>query len=128
MGKTEASIRCSFTFLITQRVSLTSSLTAVLSCPHSFHLQIEEMLEILAKDCPADESPAFFRAFVELLYGVFHHSCKNLNELRHMAELLFPKYREPVISGASKFAIFRVIEICLNKKTKTKTKNRSSLC
>jgi len=59
----------------------------------------EEILRILALDCPVGESPNFYTGFVELLYNVFNHSSKNPNELRHMASLLFPKYREPVDKG-----------------------------
>ena len=56
------------------------------------------LLEILALDKPADEDDVgFYLSFVDLLYSVFHGPCRDLNELRHVAALLFPKYREPVL-------------------------------
>jgi len=57
-------------------------------------------MEILARDMPPDEPDRqFFLSFVDLLYSVFHGPCRDMNELRHAAVLLFPKYREPVLQG-----------------------------
>ena len=36
---------------------------------------------------------------MELLWGVFNGPCRDLNELRHLVGLLFPKYLEPVTKG-----------------------------
>jgi len=59
----------------------------------------EATLEIIARDCPADEDPAFFKQFVQLLWGVFNGPCRDLNELRHLVALLFPRYLEPIRKG-----------------------------
>ncbi|KAJ3150469.1 Origin recognition complex subunit 5 [Geranomyces michiganensis] len=59
----------------------------------------EEVLQIIAQDCPCDEEPAFFMGFVAMLYEVFVHPCKDMRELRHLVTLLFPKYVEPVKAG-----------------------------
>eukprot|EP00041_Stephanoeca_diplocostata_P015743 m.301360 g.301360 ORF g.301360 m.301360 type:complete len:577 (+) comp20140_c0_seq2:164-1894(+) len=39
------------------------------------------------------------RQFCGLLYDVFHGPCRDLNELRHVAHLLYPMYLEPVRAG-----------------------------
>ncbi|KAG4090746.1 origin recognition complex subunit 5-like protein [Neocallimastix lanati (nom. inval.)] len=58
-----------------------------------------EILNIMIKDCPKDENKNFYYIFIELLYDVFNKPCRNLNELRHMAMLLYPKYIEPINEG-----------------------------
>eukprot|EP00842_Homolaphlyctis_polyrhiza_P005086 jgi/Hompol1/5579/HPOL_004553-RA len=77
-------------------------LTMLLKLAELTHLNIcviMETLAIIAKDCPKDEDPDFFLAFVEVLYTVFQLPCRNLNELRHMVAMLFPKYVQPVHEG-----------------------------
>ncbi|KAJ3184516.1 Origin recognition complex subunit 5 [Geranomyces variabilis] len=59
----------------------------------------EEVLQIIAQDCPSDEEPEFFTGFIAMLYEVFVHPCKDMRELRHLVSLLFPKYVEPVKAG-----------------------------
>ncbi|KAI8587013.1 origin recognition complex, subunit 5 [Geranomyces variabilis] len=59
----------------------------------------EEVLQIIAQDCPSDEEPEFFTGFIAMLYEVFVHPCKDMRELRHLVTLLFPKYVEPVKAG-----------------------------
>ncbi|KAJ3280496.1 Origin recognition complex subunit 5 [Rhizoclosmatium sp. JEL0117] len=55
---------------------------------------------ILERDCPADEDDlAFYLRFVDLTQSVLHRACRDLNELRHIVALLFPKYKDPVIHG-----------------------------
>ncbi|TPX60910.1 hypothetical protein PhCBS80983_g01469 [Powellomyces hirtus] len=58
-----------------------------------------EILQIIARDCPADEEPGFYVSFAEILYDVFSNPCRDIKELRHMVTLLFPKYVEPVKNG-----------------------------
>ncbi|KAJ3041163.1 Origin recognition complex subunit 5 [Rhizophlyctis rosea] len=58
-----------------------------------------DVLRIIAKDCPPEEELDFFLKFVEMIYDVFQRPCRDLNELRHLVGLLFPKYVEPVVSG-----------------------------
>ncbi|KAJ3024648.1 Origin recognition complex subunit 5, partial [Rhizophlyctis rosea] len=57
------------------------------------------ILSIMARDCPPSEDTDFFLKFVEMIYDVFQRPCKDLNELRHLVALLFPKYVEPVLAG-----------------------------
>jgi origin recognition complex subunit 5 len=56
-------------------------------------------LEILALDCPQPGDAELHHQFAVLLFDVFHGPCRDLNELRHLATLLFPLYRAPVKSG-----------------------------
>ncbi|KAJ1677228.1 Origin recognition complex subunit 5, partial [Spiromyces aspiralis] len=57
------------------------------------------VLDIVAQDCPQDEPLEFFLTFVDAVYEVFHRNCVNLNELRHLVALLYPRYVEPVYEG-----------------------------
>lgn len=43
-----------------------------------------EVLQIMARDCPATYPEEFFRAYCQLLMSVFYSVCKDLNELRHL--------------------------------------------
>ncbi|KAI9102672.1 origin recognition complex [Phlyctochytrium arcticum] len=58
-----------------------------------------DFLQILTLDCPVSEDREFFGTFVETIYNVFQNVCRDLNELRHLVAVLFPKYMEPVQSG-----------------------------
>ncbi|KAI8393755.1 origin recognition complex subunit 5 C-terminus-domain-containing protein [Radiomyces spectabilis] len=42
---------------------------------------------------------AFFRDYVDIIYSVFNHNCKDLNEIRYFAALLFPLYLKPIQQG-----------------------------
>jgi hypothetical protein len=64
-------------------------------------ITLVEMMKILEQDCPSDEDRSFFLGFVELIYTIFHNPCNDLNELRYLSSLMFPKYREPVVRGES---------------------------
>ncbi|RUS17862.1 origin recognition complex subunit 5-like protein [Endogone sp. FLAS-F59071] len=54
---------------------------------------------ILARYCPSSEDLPFFLGFVEIVYDIFQRNCKDLNELRHLVSLLFPRYLQPVLDG-----------------------------
>lgn len=43
-----------------------------------------ELLQIMARDCPASYPLEFFKAYCQLLMSVFYSVCKDLNELRHL--------------------------------------------
>jgi len=64
----------------------------------------------MIKDCPKDENKNFYYIFIELLYDVFNKPCRNLNELRHMAMLLYPKYIEPINEGNGKVLVIYYIK------------------
>jgi len=78
-----------------------------------------ELLQIMAIDCPASYPVEFFKAYCQLLMSVFYSVCKDLNELRHLALLHFPKYCEPVTSGEAQLTdsrkLWRNIEPHLKK-------------
>ncbi|CAO0796824.1 unnamed protein product [Mucor circinelloides] len=41
----------------------------------------------------------FYAGFLELIYSIFCHNCKDINELRYFASLLFPVYIQPLKDG-----------------------------
>ncbi|GFG32810.1 hypothetical protein Cfor_06319 [Coptotermes formosanus] len=61
----------------------------------------DELVEILLRDIPpGDRWPHdFYSSYVKLFLGIFHRACRDLNELRYMAQLNFPKYCDPVLKG-----------------------------
>lgn len=44
----------------------------------------DEMLEIMAVDCPANQPLPFFRTFVRHIWNVFQSVCLDLSELRSL--------------------------------------------
>ncbi|CAO3588911.1 unnamed protein product [Absidia cylindrospora] len=42
---------------------------------------------------------AFFNSYGQLIYAIFNHNCKDLNELRYFAALLLPLYIKPIQEG-----------------------------
>lgn len=44
----------------------------------------------------------FFKSYAELIYSIFNHNCKDLNELRYFAALLLPLYIKPIQEGTGK--------------------------
>ncbi|XP_014677965.1 PREDICTED: origin recognition complex subunit 5-like [Priapulus caudatus] len=58
-----------------------------------------ELVEILSLDCPSEYGTDFYRNYVNMLLGVFHLACRDLNELRYLAQLNFARYRKPVDRG-----------------------------
>ncbi|KAI9483768.1 MAG: origin recognition complex [Benjaminiella poitrasii] len=41
----------------------------------------------------------FYQGFLEVIYSILCHNCKDLNELRYFASLLFPVYAKPLQEG-----------------------------
>ncbi|KAJ1928243.1 hypothetical protein IWQ60_002223 [Tieghemiomyces parasiticus] len=73
----------------------------------------EDTLAILSLECPADEPQDFFLSFTGVVYDVFSRNCKDINELRHLVALLFPKFREPVLDGrARRTEIPKLFRLC----------------
>ncbi|KAG2173143.1 hypothetical protein INT43_004516 [Umbelopsis isabellina] len=75
----------------------------------------EDTLEILRRDFSANGMDIevkgkesvhlgddFFRSFSEVIYSIFFHNCKDLNELRHLVALLFPLFINPIRDGRAK--------------------------
>lgn len=44
-------------------------------------------------------SADFYADFLEVIYNIFCHNCKDINELRYFASLLFPLYIKPIREG-----------------------------
>ena len=59
----------------------------------------EQILSILSLDCPDEISKRFYETFIALLYEAFTGSCRDINELRQLVQLLFSTYHEPVARG-----------------------------
>ncbi|XP_021935716.1 origin recognition complex subunit 5 isoform X2 [Zootermopsis nevadensis] len=61
----------------------------------------DELVEILLRDHPPGGRwpNDFYCSYVKLFLGIFQRACRDLNELRHMAQLNFPKYCDPVLKG-----------------------------
>jgi origin recognition complex subunit 5 len=41
----------------------------------------------------------FFTRYGDLIYSIFNHNCKDLNELRYFSALLLPLYIKPIQEG-----------------------------
>mmetsp|Transcript_42329 Transcript_42329/g.68644 ORF Transcript_42329/g.68644 Transcript_42329/m.68644 type:complete len:342 (-) Transcript_42329:270-1295(-) len=57
----------------------------------------EELVEILSRE--SQEDVDFYRVFVRIVLDQFLSSCRNIKELRCILNMLFLKYKEPVLSG-----------------------------
>ncbi|XP_038068907.1 origin recognition complex subunit 5-like isoform X2 [Patiria miniata] len=82
-----------------------------------------ELLEIIASDCPKGYSAEFYSSYVNLLMSIFYMVCRDLNEIRHLAQLNFPKYVEPITKGEASekdsHKLWRHIEPHLKKALQT---------
>lgn len=56
----------------------------------------EEISQILANDCPAEHSREFYEGYVNVILKTFFTVTRNLRELKHLAEINFEKYCEPL--------------------------------
>ncbi|KAJ1663925.1 hypothetical protein IW140_003812 [Coemansia sp. RSA 1813] len=73
----------------------------------------QQILDIVAKDCPVDEPMPFFMTFVDAIYEVFHRNCADLNELRHLVAMLYPKFVQPVFEKqATRGEFARLFKLC----------------
>jgi origin recognition complex subunit 5 len=59
----------------------------------------DETITILSRHRPVGSPESFYRSFVSQLWSVVGQVCQDINELRHLAIMLYAKYREPVESG-----------------------------
>ncbi|XP_033646773.1 origin recognition complex subunit 5-like [Asterias rubens] len=82
-----------------------------------------ELLHIIAKDTPEGYSADFYSSYVNLLMSIFYMVCRDLNEIRHLAQLNFPKYVEPITKGEAterdSHKLWRHIEPHLKKALQT---------
>ena len=62
----------------------------------------DEILDILSLDCPMDEQVDFYRTFVKIVYETVYRPTKNLDEIRTLSLVLFPKFIEPIQQGKAK--------------------------
>ncbi|KAJ2160725.1 hypothetical protein GGF46_002026 [Coemansia sp. RSA 552] len=73
----------------------------------------QQMLGIIARDCPDGEPDKFFLTFVDAVYEVFHRNCVDLNELRHLVAMLYPKFVQPVYEKqATRSEFTRLFKLC----------------
>ncbi|KAJ1744193.1 hypothetical protein LPJ68_000253 [Coemansia sp. RSA 1086] len=73
----------------------------------------QQILSIIEKDCPKDEPPKFFLTFVDAIYEVFHRNCVDLDELRHLVTMLYPKFVQPVYEKqANRSEFTRLFKLC----------------
>ncbi|CAG8495779.1 28_t:CDS:2 [Acaulospora morrowiae] len=54
-----------------------------------------EVIQILTKNCPANEDPRFYRKFVENICDIFYENCDMFDFIRLLPEL-FDKFMKPV--------------------------------
>ncbi|XP_063983466.1 origin recognition complex subunit 5 [Diachasmimorpha longicaudata] len=59
----------------------------------------DEMMEILFAYKPEGYADGFYQNYLNLFLSVFFRFCRDINELRYMAQINFSKYIEPVKSG-----------------------------
>lgn len=59
----------------------------------------DELVRILCSDCPSDYPEGFYNMYVNLVLSVFHYACRNLKELKHLVNINFKTYIQPVTSG-----------------------------
>ncbi|XP_050422791.1 origin recognition complex subunit 5 isoform X2 [Adelges cooleyi] len=59
-----------------------------------------ELGEILLLDCPTDWNTDFYKNFLNVFIGSFCGSCRDLIELKHLANIVFSKYIEPIKDGS----------------------------
>ncbi|KAJ1955963.1 hypothetical protein GGI12_005435 [Dipsacomyces acuminosporus] len=73
----------------------------------------QQILDIIAQDCPPEEPTQFFLTFVDAIYEVFHRNCVDLNELRHLVAMLYPKFVQPVFEKqATRNEFSRLFKLC----------------
>ncbi|CAH2285379.1 origin recognition complex subunit 5 [Pelobates cultripes] len=82
-----------------------------------------ELQRILSSDYPEEYSAEFYASYINILLSVFYTVCRDIKELRHLAELNFIKYCEPVTKGEAKetdsHKLFRNIEPHLKRAMQT---------
>ncbi|XP_070558277.1 origin recognition complex subunit 5-like [Ptychodera flava] len=83
----------------------------------------KEILEVIGQDCPEGYPADFYLSYVNLLMSVFYMVCRDLREIRHLAQLNFPKYVEPIMKGEATIEsapkLWRNIEPHLKKALQT---------
>lgn len=73
----------------------------------------QQMLDIVVSDCPTGEPTQFFLTFVDAVYVVFHRNCMDLQELRHLVAMLYPKFVQPVYERqATRNEFARLFKLC----------------
>ena len=59
------------------------------------------LIQVERRD-PVELDDEFVDGFSEIIYNIFNHNCKDINELRYLAALLFPIYVKPLKDGDCK--------------------------
>ncbi|GBM97837.1 Origin recognition complex subunit 5 [Araneus ventricosus] len=90
--------------------------------PISLHFQDyskDQIAEILTLDCPSGHTEVFYKSYVNVIMKTFFILTTNISELRHLAEINFEKYCEPLEEDAdielSSFRLWKNIEPTLKE-------------
>lgn len=79
----------------------------------------DEIIEILSNDCPDGYSKTFYEGYINVILKTFFTVTRNLRELRHLAEINFEKYCEPLAEDpdieVSNLRLWKNIEPTLRK-------------
>ena len=83
----------------------------------------DQLIEIIAQDCPSEYPVDFYKNFLRLILSVFFTACRDLQEIRYLASLNFPLYVEPIKQGEATVddlrKLWRNIEPHLKKSLQT---------
>ncbi|KAF8794957.1 origin recognition complex subunit 5-like [Argiope bruennichi] len=90
--------------------------------PISLHFQDyskDQIAEILTLDCPPEHTVVFYKSYVNVIMKTFFILTTNISELRHLAEINFEKYCEPLQEDddieVSSFRLWKNIEPTLKE-------------
>lgn len=79
----------------------------------------DQICEILSNDCPKDYERSFYEGYINVILKTFFTVTRNLRELRHLAEINFEKYCEPLSEDpdfeVSNMRLWKNIEPTLRK-------------
>lgn len=79
----------------------------------------EQICEILSNDCPEGYSRNFYEGYINVILKTFFTVTRNLREMKHLAEINFEKYCEPLVEDPdteiSSLRLWRNIEPTLKE-------------
>ena len=61
-------------------------------------LSKNQMMEMIKEECPTDDVD-FYLSFASIVYDTYQRPCRNLNEIKYLISILYPKYIEPIQQG-----------------------------
>ncbi len=60
---------------------------------------VEEILDLLMKECPQPEHSSLYQTYLSMILGVFLVACRDFCELRYIAAQHWESFMEPIHSG-----------------------------